>query len=60
MGHSAGAFNVMSAVYHPKPNTIQCLGNIKAIFGLAGPYHFDYKVIRLPKMLLIKAFLIKK
>lgn len=43
MGHSAGAFNVMSAVYHPKPNTIQCLGNIKAIFGLAGPYHFDYK-----------------
>ncbi|MBV6578085.1 alpha/beta hydrolase, partial [Acinetobacter baumannii] len=22
MGHSAGAFNVMSAVYHPKPNII--------------------------------------
>ncbi len=43
MGHSAGAFNVMSAVYHPTPNPIQCLGNIKAIFGLAGPYHFDYK-----------------
>ena len=45
MGHSAGAFNVMSAVYHPTPNPFQCLGNIKAIFGLAGPYHFDYKNI---------------
>ncbi len=43
MGHSAGAFNVMSAVYHPDSPKIECLGKIKAIVGLAGPYHFDYK-----------------
>lgn len=43
MGHSAGAFNVMSAVYHPDSTKIECLGKIKAIIGLAGPYHFDYK-----------------
>ena len=43
MGHSAGAFNVMSAVYHPDSTKIECLGKIKAIVGLAGPYHFDYK-----------------
>ena len=44
MGHSAGAFNVMSALYHPKPYEIQCRSQITAIIGLAGPYHFDYKV----------------
>ncbi len=43
MGHSAGAFNVMSALYHPKPSEIQCRSQITAIIGLAGPYHFDYK-----------------
>lgn len=43
MGHSAGAFNIMSALYHPKPLALQCRDNIKAVFGLAGPYHFDYK-----------------
>ncbi len=43
MGHSAGAFNVMSALYHPKPYEIQCRSQITAIIGLAGPYHFDYK-----------------
>ena len=43
MGHSAGAFNVMSALYHPKPYEIQCRSQISAIIGLAGPYHFDYK-----------------
>ena len=43
MGHSAGAFNVMSALYHPKPYEIQCRNQITAIIGLAGPYHFDYK-----------------
>ena len=42
MGHSAGAFNVMSALYHPKPYEIQCRSQITAIIGLAGPYHFDY------------------
>jgi len=36
-------FNVMSAVYHPDSTKIECLGKIKAIVGLAGPYHFDYK-----------------
>lgn len=43
MGHSAGTFNVMSALYHPKPYEIQCRSQITAIIGLAGPYHFDYK-----------------
>ncbi|WP_063454538.1 alpha/beta hydrolase [Acinetobacter johnsonii] len=43
MGHSAGAFNVMSPLYHPKPYEIQCRSQITAIIGLAGPYHFDYK-----------------
>ena len=43
MGHSAGAFNVVSALYHPKPYEIQCRSQITAIIGLAGPYHFDYK-----------------
>ncbi|WP_180121762.1 alpha/beta hydrolase [Acinetobacter sp. YH12086] len=43
MGHSAGAFNVMSALYHPMPYQLQVKENIRAIVGLAGPYHFDYK-----------------
>lgn len=43
MGHSAGAFNVMSALYHPQPYALQSKSSIRAIVGLAGPYHFDYK-----------------
>ena len=43
MGHSAGAFNVMSAIYHPKPYALQCRSQIRVIIGLSGPYHFDYK-----------------
>lgn len=43
MGHSAGAFNVMSALYHPVPYQLDCRAQIKAVIGLAGPYHFDYK-----------------
>ncbi len=43
MGHSAGAFNVMSAVYNPHPYPLQSKDKIRAIIGLAGPYHFDYK-----------------
>jgi predicted alpha/beta hydrolase family esterase len=43
MGHSAGAFNVMSALYHPIPYRLNCRQNIRAVIGLAGPYHFDYK-----------------
>ncbi|WP_166170965.1 alpha/beta hydrolase [Acinetobacter sp. SA01] len=43
MGHSAGAFNVMSALYHPTPYPLQCRSQIRAIIGLSGPYHFDYK-----------------
>ncbi len=43
MGHSAGAFNVMSALYHPKPYALHCRAQIQAIIGLSGPYHFDYK-----------------
>ncbi|OTG62541.1 alpha/beta hydrolase [Acinetobacter sp. ANC 3903] len=43
MGHSAGAFNIMSALYHPHPYSLQCRSQIRAIIGLSGPYHFDYK-----------------
>ena len=43
MGHSAGAFNIMSAVYYPEKIGAYKQHNIKAIVGLAGPYHFDYK-----------------
>ncbi|NLN58127.1 MAG: alpha/beta hydrolase fold domain-containing protein, partial [Gammaproteobacteria bacterium] len=42
-GHSAGAFNVMSLLYHPQPYALSCKNHIRAIIGLAGPYHFDYK-----------------
>lgn len=41
MGHSAGAFNVLSAIYHP--DQMESLPTIRAVVGLAGPYHFDYK-----------------
>lgn len=43
MGHSAGAFNVMSVVYSPQSQGFKHKDKIKAIIGLAGPYHFDYK-----------------
>lgn len=43
MGHSAGAFNIMSALYHPQPYSLKCRAKIRAIIGLSGPYHFDYK-----------------
>ena len=54
MGHSAGGFNVMSALYHPNAYTLDC--PIKAIVGLAGAYHFDY----LGDKNLEKAFDLKK
>ena len=43
MGHSAGAFNVMSVVYSPYAQNFKYTDKIKAIVGMAGPYHFDYK-----------------
>lgn len=43
MGHSAGAFNVLSAVYPPEQKTVVGLETVRAVIGLAGPYHFDYK-----------------
>lgn len=43
MGHSAGAFNIMSALYSPQAYELSCKSQIKALIGLAGPYHFDYK-----------------
>lgn len=43
MGHSAGAFNVMSVLYSAQQHVITCFDNIRAVIGLAGPYHFDYK-----------------
>lgn len=42
MGHSAGAFNIMSAVYHPQKYAFHAYSKIKMIIGLAGPYHFNY------------------
>lgn len=43
MGHSAGAFNIASLLYHPKHYQLAIKQNIKTIIGIAGPYHFDYK-----------------
>ncbi|MEG1855996.1 MAG: alpha/beta hydrolase [Acinetobacter sp.] len=43
MGHSAGAFNIMSALYHPQPYSLKSREKIRAVVGLCGPYHFDYK-----------------
>jgi len=43
MGHSAGAFNIASLLYHPKHYQLAIKQNIKALIGIAGPYHFDYK-----------------
>ena len=42
MGNSAGAFNVMSVVYSAQSQNFKYKDQIKAIVGLAGPYHFDY------------------
>lgn len=43
MGHSAGAFNIMSVLYHPQPYHLKSRSKIRAVIGLSGPYHFDYK-----------------
>lgn len=43
MGHSAGAFNIASLLYHPEHYDLTIKQNIKALIGIAGPYHFDYK-----------------
>lgn len=43
MGHSAGAFNIASLIYHPQPVEVKQRDKIKALIGIAGPYHFDYK-----------------
>ncbi|MBF7688637.1 alpha/beta hydrolase [Acinetobacter rathckeae] len=43
MGHSAGAFNIMSALYHKDAQDVfDGIDQIKAVIGLAGPYHFNY------------------
>ncbi|AYO53798.1 alpha/beta hydrolase [Acinetobacter wuhouensis] len=43
IGHSAGAFNIASLLYHPQHYSLAIKQNIKAFIGIAGPYHFDYK-----------------
>lgn len=43
MGHSAGAFNIASLIYHPQNYQLKLYNQIKAIIGISGPYHFDYK-----------------
>ncbi len=42
MGHSAGAFNIASLLYHPHSIACDRLDAIRAMIGIAGPYHFDY------------------
>ncbi|WOE31780.1 MULTISPECIES: alpha/beta hydrolase [unclassified Acinetobacter] len=42
MGHSAGAFNIMSVLYR-QDMPVALADKITAVIGLAGPYHFDYK-----------------
>lgn len=42
MGHSAGAFNIASLLYHPQPIVSERLASIRVMIGIAGPYHFDY------------------
>lgn len=44
MGHSAGAFNVLSALY-PNTDINQSLelSSIKAVIGIAGPYSFEHR-----------------
>lgn len=44
MGHSAGAFNVLSAVYPtPLMDKIENLTGIKSVIGIAGPYSFEHR-----------------
>lgn len=45
MGHSAGAFNVMAALYHGEhlAHQITALTQIKALIGIAGPYSFEHR-----------------
>ena len=40
MGHSAGAFNVMSVVYSAQPQNLNIQDNIKAIVGFGWPVSF--------------------
>ncbi|MCF9033269.1 alpha/beta hydrolase [Acinetobacter nectaris] len=42
MGHSAGGFNIMSAIYSPYESALVCKHQVKMVIGLAGPYHFKY------------------
>lgn len=43
MGHSAGAFNIMSALYASSYRyQFDCFNDIKAVVSLAGPFNFDY------------------
>lgn len=42
MGHSAGAFNIVSLLHHPTIVENSTIDSIRAVVGIAGPYHFDY------------------
>lgn len=44
MGHSAGAFNVLSAIYpNAEAQTVINLTAIKCVIGIAGPYSFEHR-----------------
>lgn len=42
MGHSAGAFNVVSLLHHPSVIEQSVVDTVRVVVGIAGPYHFDY------------------
>ncbi|MDQ8951913.1 alpha/beta hydrolase [Acinetobacter rudis] len=42
MGHSAGAFNIVSLLHHPTVIDNSYIDTVRAVIGIAGPYHFDY------------------
>lgn len=42
MGHSAGAFNIVSLLHHPETVNTTVIDSVRAVIGIAGPYHFDY------------------
>ena len=44
MGHSAGAFNISAALYHPDLHVkIEREDAIHALIGIAGPYSFEHR-----------------
>ncbi len=61
MGHSAGAFNVMSALYHPTPlSATSVRGTFVPLLAWLGLIILIIKVIQFVQMPLIKMFRIRQ